>query len=239
MLDNAFYTTIWQVYTATGIRPEWIVPVLYAESGLNPGVINSIGCAGLNQLCAGWLQTIGMTAEQYAALPASEQLTTGVIPYMTDAVSRYGRLRSGTRVYQANYLPATLSTARSLTSVIASAPSAYYAQNKGFDTQNKGYITLQDLANSVARAVSTPTVRAVLDQVYSGPYISAGIFGGPGPEEDPVYGEDFGAGAELAGIPWQTIGVTAAILAGSAGIAWAIMNPRTVRKVRRVLARTF
>lgn len=238
-LDDAFPSTLWQVYVQTGIRPEWITPVLFSESGLEPTTVNSIGCAGINQLCSGWLNTIGMTAQQYAALPASQQLIQGVIPYMKDAVARYGPLRSGTRVYQANYLPATLSTARKLTDVIASDPSPTYTQNKGFDQDGKGYIVVQDLANSVARSVGAPVVKSTLDQAYSGPLISASATGAGvdyGPEQDPVYGEDFDRvdNFGVAGVPWSTIGSAVGIALGAVAFAWWL-EPRTFRRFFRGL----
>ena len=34
---------LWALYDATGIRPEWILPVLYSESGFNPAIVNSLG----------------------------------------------------------------------------------------------------------------------------------------------------------------------------------------------------
>jgi hypothetical protein len=178
MLDfPASADALWQIYNQTGIKPEFIIAVLNAESGLDPTIVNSIGCAGLNQLCSGWLQQLGFTAQSYAALPASQQLLQGVLPYMLNAVKSYGPIRSGTRLYQANYLPATMSAAsaaaagvgyaKNLDDVMTSSPSSYYTQNKGFDTSNKGYITLRDLANAVARSARTSAVQQAITATYA------------------------------------------------------------------------
>lgn len=224
-LDDASYPALWSLYAQGGPRPEYILPVLFAESGFNTAIINSIGCAGINQMCKGWLDAIGMTAQEYAALPASEQIKRGLTPYMLDAVHRYGPLRSGTRTYQSNYLPATLNTAKHLTDVIASSPSLYYTQNAGFDTAKKGYITVQDLANSVKRAVAQPAVQDAINTAYR---IDAGTMGPNGSPHEEVYGEDFGFYDRNR--PWFLAG---AIFATSAAIAYGLsIQPPTRRKRR-------
>jgi hypothetical protein len=222
-LDDASYPALWSLYAQGGPRPEYVLPVLWSESGFNPAVINSIGCAGVNQACGGLLGRIGMTAEEYASLPASEQIKRGVTPYMLDLVHSYGPLRSGTRVYQGNYLPGTLNSARHLTDVIASSPSPYYTANTGFDTAKKGYITVQDLANAIKRAVAQPAVQEAINNAYR---IDAGLSPHGSPEE-PVYGTDFGFYEKNR--PWLIAG---AIFASSAAIAYGLTidQPRRRKK---------
>jgi hypothetical protein len=231
MLDSAAYAAFWEVTSATGIKPEWLIAVLNAESGLRPDIVNSIGCAGLNQLCHDWLTKLGFTAQSYAALPASEQLRQGVLPYMADAVHRYGPIRSGTRLYQANYLPATMSAAtaaaagvgyaKSLGDTLTSSPSPYYTQNKGFDTAGKGYITLQDLANAVARSAVQPQVQQAIRDTYAArDTASASASTSPTDINEIVYGDDF---SFLQQNVWlKNALVVAGIAAVGGGVIYAI-----------------
>jgi hypothetical protein len=227
-LDAASYPALWAITAQTGVRPEWVLPVLYAESGLNPAIPNQAGepFYGLNQISAAWLKNIGVTPEDYLTWPASQQLTTVVGPYIANQVKNYGPLRSGVRLYQANFLPATLNTAKHLTDVVTAAPSPYYTHNAGLDPKGKGNITVQDLANFVARAAATQTVKDAIAQAYS---IDASGSNPHGPETDPVYGEDFGFYDKHR--PWFIAG---AIFLSSAAVAYglSIDAPRP-RKRRR------
>jgi hypothetical protein len=202
--------------------------VLYAESGLNPAIPNQAGepFYGLNQISKSWLTSIGVTPDDYLTWPASRQLTTVVGPYIANQVSHYGPLRSGVRLYQANFLPATLNTAKHLTDVVTAAPSPYYTHNAGLDPKGKGNITVQDLANFVARAAASQAVKEALNQAYS---IDASGGNPHGPMEDPVYGEDFGFYEKNR--PWLIAG---AIFASSAAIAYKLtIDPPSKRKRRK------
>ena len=47
----AFGQALWSGFVAGKLpRPEYLIPVLYSESGLNPAITNSIGCVGIDQL---------------------------------------------------------------------------------------------------------------------------------------------------------------------------------------------
>ena len=169
MLDMpASGEALWRIFDSTGLRPEYLLPVLMAESGLNPGVQNQAGANywGIGQNSGDFLAALGIDVNDYLTWPASAQLGRVVLPYMKSVVQRFGALNSGTRVYQANFLPATLSTARSLSSVLTSSPSPFYTSNMGFDPNRKGYITLGDLSTAVARAASTSTVQRAIVQTY-------------------------------------------------------------------------
>jgi hypothetical protein len=202
-LDDASYSVLWDIFHETGVRPEWLLPVLQAESGLRPDIQNQAGepFYGLNQISKKFLDSIGVTPQDYLTWPASRQLETVVLPYVKSQVASYGPIRSGVRLYQANFLPATLSFARKLSDTITSAPSPFYTHNSGLDAQKKGYITVQDLANFVSRAAAAPAVKDAIKRAYTESCAVAvnGIaVGAPsdcvmpdGHTEDPVYGEDF------------------------------------------------
>ncbi len=226
-VDSAFASALWNpFYAQTGIRPEWIVPVLAAESGLNPGVPNQAGYPyyGLNQVSGSYLQARGIDPSDYLTWPASRQLVQVVTPFMASQIAAVGvRPQSGARVYQLNFLPATLPTAPSLTSVLARRPpggcpsgrsSSFYCANAGFDTARKGYIDVQDLADSVARQAAKPYVQSVIASAYA--VAPAGV----GSETDPVYGDDFAPAAIAGGSSWGP----ALALAASALVAIGLVG---------------
>lgn len=219
-------TALWAISDATGIRPEWLLPSLYFESGFDPGAGAGTGHEGLNQMNVPQLEAWGIDPAAYTRWAASQQLTRVVQPWFVSLVNTFGPLRSATRVEQANYLPATLKTARSLSSELARAPSGFYEDNKVFDRTMKGYITVGDLADAMAKAAQTAQVQSALQKTYAlRPGESA---------EDPVYGQDFGAGlspnakAALVGV---------AIVGVSAAVAWWLHeSPSPARRRRPALA---
>ncbi len=167
-LDAASYAASWAIYDATGVRPEYLWPVLYSESGLNPGIPNAQGAPyyGINQASGSYLATLGITPADYLTWPASRQLTAVVLPMVRSNVARWGPIGSGTRFYQSNFLPATLGS-RALMSPLAWAGSAYYRGNPGLDVWHRGVITVGDLAVMVSRAASSQAVRAAIAASYA------------------------------------------------------------------------
>lgn len=213
---------LWSLFDRGGPRPEYVLPVLYSESGFSTSITNDIGCVGLNQLCP------PNVPDGYASWSASQQIAGSVAPYMMALVARYGPLRSGTRVYQANFLPATLPTARTLASTLAVRGSAadvcsgchlsqaaVYAANPGLDWQRKGSIVLGDLAHFIARAAAAAPVQSAIAQTYA-------LRPGDRPH-DPVYGEDCGAGI------LELVAYGTAILGAGAALALALRRWRLRR----------
>lgn len=200
-LDPASYPLLWALSDATGLRPEYVIPVLFSESGLNPAARNSLNYSGLNQISASYLSSRGISVDDYVTWPASAQIQKVVIPFMTGLVRALGPIKSGARLYQANFLPASVKTARALSSVLASSPSAVYNANAGLDSDRSGSITVQDMANAVARAAKASLVVASINAAYA-------LRPNENPR-DPVYGEDFGMSALATGA------LVTAIVAGS------------------------
>jgi hypothetical protein len=227
MLDAAAYAVLWQISDATGVRPEWLLPVLYSESGLDPSRANDAGAPyyGLNQIYGGTLQGRGIDPQTYLTWPASQQLTQIVWPYIAGQVAHYGPLHSATRVYQANFLPGTLSTATTLNSVIASRtndPNHFYSSNSGLDFAHDGTITVADLAHFVDRSANSSAVQSAIAKTYS-------LRPGESPHNI-VYGDDFG----LPSNEKLIIAGSIAVLAGA--IAFAVndgMLDGFMRKIER------
>lgn len=178
-LDSNAYAALWALFDAGGPRPEYVLPVLWEESNFSSTIINNIGCAGLNQACAGLLGQLGVDAATYASWPASEQIRRGLTLYML----AYAPLNSATRVMQANFLPATLSKATSIGDVLTRQGEAFYDANTGLDADHNGAITVGDLAAVMAKATSNPHVQNAIAAAYA-------LRPGESPK-DPVYGDDF------------------------------------------------
>jgi hypothetical protein len=193
MLDwPAFGDALWTVSDELGIRPEWQLPVLGIESGgtLDPRAVNANGCVGLNQFCPGTLeQYVTVPAAEYRDWPASVQLAGPILEYWRDAV-RYGPIRSGARLMLAQLGPALLASSPSLGSPVYAAPSSAYTQNRWLDPAGKGYFTVGDLADAVARASASPAVRQALALAYA---MRPGEW-----TRDPGLGEDWPSPRRLA-----------------------------------------
>jgi hypothetical protein len=224
---------LWDIYDSAGVRPEYLIPVLSYESGLRPDLQNGQGTPyyGIGQNgTADIAAYAGTDPQTYLTWSASQQLSTVVKGYFQRIVNKYGSLQSGTRVYQAEYLPATLSTATSLSDVLTSAPSQYYEDNKSFDLDGKGYITLGDLSQVVARQAAKGYVQDAIAQTYA-------LRPGETPR-DPALGTDFGAGKNsivpvliAAGLATAAVAVANRIVPGSVPIPAFIPV-----QLRRVLA---
>jgi hypothetical protein len=195
---------LWSLSDATGLRPEYVLPVLYNESGFNPAITNSIGCVGINQACPNAMPV----PAGYASWAASQQMTGLVTPMYKAIIAKYGAIRSATRAYQANFLPATLPTARNLSSPLAIRGSGaliapglsnavVYAANASLDANKDGVITVADLAAKMSAVVKTPAVQAAIAQTYA-------LRPGSSPM-NAVYGQDF---------PWETLNLTDIALVG-------------------------
>ncbi len=227
MLDfPASADALWRLYDLTGIRPEYAIVSMALESGLNPAATNSAGYAGLNQMAP------GTYPDGYTDWLASEQIAQVIAPYWSAHVQAYGAVRSGTRLEQGNFYPASLKTARNLGSVIVAADgrgaassgenvAAYKGNAEAFDPRATGAITVQGIADALELQAGKSYVAQAIQQAYASR---------PGESpRDPVYGEDFGLLERHLGL---AAGVSAAALAG---VAFA--RPDLVSTVRRLLWR--
>jgi len=196
----AFGYALWSLYDQTGIRPEYWLPLGELESGYNPGIVNSIGCTGIFQLCPLPNRPV---PPGFASLSASQQMTQYGIAMYRNAVAAYGPIGSATRAYQANLLPSTLATARTLDSVIAQKGSSQripnsgltqaqvYASNPGLDANHNGVITVGDLGVEMGKMLQRSVVQQAIAQTYA-------LRPGWSPVANPVYGTDFAPPGSLS-----------------------------------------
>jgi hypothetical protein len=182
-LSDDALQALWSIYDATGIRPEYLIPVLYLESGFDPTLKNRAGAPyyGIAQTMDKHLTALGTTPAAFLAMSQGAQIRLAVAPYYASAVRTYGPIRSATRAYLANFLPARLATVRGLAQIVEPAGTAFYNSNRVLDPLHHGAITLSDLALMMARSLQ-PEARAAIARAY---------VLRPGTPRDPVYGEDF------------------------------------------------
>jgi hypothetical protein len=226
MLDQpASANAFWAIFDACGIRPEYLIPVLQFESGLNPASSNALGYSGLNGLSSTYLTALGFTEADYVTWSASRQLQSAVLPYFRDMVSSYGSLDSGIRVYQANFYPASLRYAPGLDDTIVEAPSQAYELNAVFDHAKKGRITPRDLGITIKTQLAVPAVQQAIAAAYQ-------VRPAMGPPKDPVFGTSFGFFATLT--PLKTAALAAGII-GVAGLATWWIEPELFSSPLRTL----
>lgn len=176
---------LWSIADQTGIRPEYLIPVLYFESGFQPSAANAAGAPyyGIAQTSAAQLAALGTTPAAYLGMSAAAQIALAVAPFFRNAAA-LAPIRSATRAYQANFLPATLPTVRGLTQVVAPHGTSAYASNPALDPFHHGAILLSDLAAVMSRSAEAPAVKQAIARAYA-LRPSAGV------PRNPVYGTDF------------------------------------------------
>jgi len=185
-LSPAAAAALWGLYDACGIRPEWILPTLHIESGFDPSLPNHAGAPyyGIAQNGERDIAAAGASSPaEYLTWSQDEQLTRVVTPYFKRLVQLEGPLRSGVRVYQGNYLPGTLRTARTQWQVIAWKGTQAYDANQILDASHDGAITVSDLALVVAQHAATAEVRSAIALAY---YLRSNER-----PTNPIYGKDF------------------------------------------------
>lgn len=172
-LDEAFWPALWDAALSSGTRPEVLLAVWYAESGLDPSAENSIGCVGLNQSCPkpNGPGFPGDDPTAYKAAPASEQVAW-IKPQLLALIARNGGpFASAARYRQANWLPGSLAVAKQPGDVVAAAGGPYafaYDANRGLDVRHAGAVTVADLGLGLAQLIAVHG--APLEQAIAAAY---------------------------------------------------------------------
>jgi hypothetical protein len=186
-IDDDALDALWSIFDATGIRPEYLLPVLYFESGFNPQLANAAGAPyyGIAQTSGAHLAALGTTPADYLALSAGAQIRLAVAPYFATVVKHYGPVESATRAEQANFLPATLQSVPNLSQVLAARGSRTFVDNaRSFGAEQSGAIRVADLAGAMAKSAAAPAVTRATARAYE-------LRPSAGRPKNPVYGSDF------------------------------------------------
>jgi hypothetical protein len=169
-LSPQFYRAGYQMSRRLGINWQHLLQVMNLESGVDAQARNPAGAYGLIQITdlagVGWFGS----PEEFTSLSEEQQL-----PYVERYLARYApqRLDSVRRIHQALFLPVTLPQGSARSLVLARAngtrwggrEASYYAANRGFDAQNKGYITAGDLEDADARAARSSRFQQILTEL--------------------------------------------------------------------------
>ena len=130
-----------------GFDPNWLMTIMCFETigQFKTGVYYHSGKVGILPFSTQAAKRLGTTQQALAGLNHFEQLM-----YIALYFNRYnlkGRIRSFRELFLAVYFPHLLNTRRD--TIIFKSPSVEYEANKWFDAENKGYIRLIDMLESV------------------------------------------------------------------------------------------
>lgn len=139
----------------TGVKPADALLVYALESGLQPEATSGVAW-GINQAQGPLLRAAGFRSppESFARLDAEQQM-----PFIGKMLAVQARSigyvpASSAELYRANLSPAA---AKSRAEIIytRAIDGARYTQNRGLDHGNKGAITFDDLAQTLAQVASS------------------------------------------------------------------------------------
>jgi hypothetical protein len=144
------------------VNGEDYLRIFMVESSCDPRIANSIGCAGLNQICN--LKGVGFTGsrQEYTALPGEQQME--YVKRYFDNVNRYPAMVDVGSLYLANFSPAFLGKPQNFVMYRKDVDKAY-AANAGVDSGKKGFIEVADMAKFVHRGDSSPKLRELLGRM--------------------------------------------------------------------------
>lgn len=128
---------------------NFLAAVMACESGFRPEATNPTGGAtGLIQFMPATARHLGTTTDALRGMTAEEQL-----PYVEAYYAPFaGRLHSATDAYMATFLPKYVG--QPTDTVLATDPEIIYVQNKGFDHEGKGFITVGDVGLNAESAMA-------------------------------------------------------------------------------------
>lgn len=150
----AFEQKVNRISANLGILPDWLMTVMYAESGLNHLAENAKSTAiGLIQFLDSTLKNLGTTRNYLKSLTNVQQL---------DWVEKYfvslglkGKMQSVYDVYFAVFSPKYVG--KSDGTVIATSGQSVYNANKALDTDKDGRLTVLDVKKWFGKYIRSGT----------------------------------------------------------------------------------
>ena len=151
---QAFGHEVRRVARALDIPAEWLMAVMYAESRLDPAIVNQRGsqATGLIQFMPTTARELGTSVAALRQMTALEQLTY-VQRYLADVRDRYGPYQSLTDLYLAILYPKARSQDYCYT--LYAKPSMAYDRNRGLDEDRDGRVSVSDVDQFVRRLFPT------------------------------------------------------------------------------------
>lgn len=149
-----FEEMVRQVSQNLDIAPEWLMSVMYAESRLDPSIVNRRGsqASGLIQFMPATAREMGTTVTALRQMPAVQQLIY-VERYLAQVKSRYGPYQSLTDLYLAILYPKARGQDYCYT--LYATPTTAYEQNKGLDQDIDGRVSVSDVDQYLKRMFPT------------------------------------------------------------------------------------
>jgi len=169
-ISDAFFDNVNAMAARMQVDPRYLLGVWMNESGIR-NVPNGAGAPyyGLNQLSGSQLEQWGISPQDYLTWSLDRQLP--IVERFYSPYVAFG-LNSTGRLYQANFLPATLRWGSDPNIVLLyddasqrtehqqwiseAQEHSFYQANKWFDHQGNGYITIQDLTDAVDSHAANP-----------------------------------------------------------------------------------
>ena len=132
-----FESKVVQIANAIGFDPNWLMIVMYFESGLNPQAVNSTsGASGLIQFMPPTARNLGTTVEDIRQMDALQQLDyvyQYLLPYR-------GKISSLVDLYLRVFYPAAVGQSSDYV-LGGNNPARLASQNPVFDTDHDGKVT--------------------------------------------------------------------------------------------------
>ena len=148
--SRSFGQKVRQVAEQLGVPPEWLMAVMYAESGFDAGVYNhkGSGAVGLIQFMPTTARELNISSEQLSRMGHVEQMDY-VFRYLQRVKEQHGPYKSLVDLYLGILYPKALNQDPCYT--LFSKPSRAYSQNSGLDENRDGRISVSDIDRRMAR----------------------------------------------------------------------------------------
>ncbi len=138
---DAFIAKVKTVASKLQIEPDWLMGIMYHESGLNHRATNSIGASGLIQFMPDTATYLGTSAAALRAMSNVDQLDY-VYQYYRPAA---GKFRSAYDLFAFSFLPIAVGKPDTWVFETKKLPASVIAkQNPGFDLNKDGKITIAE-----------------------------------------------------------------------------------------------
>ena len=143
---DEFLQKVKQVSVDLSINPDWLMQIMYKESGINSEIQNpDTNATGLIQFMPSTAENLGTTVDDLKAMSNVDQLDY-VEKYLASIKRSYGNFGSYLDLYLAVFFPAAIGKPLDTVLQAANLPASVIARvNQGFDLNKDGKITLAEV----------------------------------------------------------------------------------------------
>lgn len=152
--ENSFQKKVEEISQMLGVRPEWLMAVMYSESKFDASVLNhkGSGATGLIQFMPATASDMNISLQRLGRMTHLQQLEY-VYMYLQKARERYGDYDSLTDLYLAVLYPKARKQEYCYT--LYANPTKAYTQNRGLDENKDGRVTISDIDRRMKRLYPT------------------------------------------------------------------------------------